>query len=109
MTMGIVNAGQLGVYENLDPVLREHVEDIVFERRPDATERMIDLAGQLRSGERKEEEKLAWRGLDVEKRLEHALVHGLTEFIVEDTEEARQLIQGRLVLTMSTCLNLINT
>ena len=95
MTMGIVNAGQLGVYENLDPVLREHVEDIVFDRRPDATERMIDLAGQLRSGERKEEEKLAWRGLDVEKRLEHALVHGLTEFIVEDTEEARQLIQGR--------------
>ncbi|MDA1188043.1 MAG: methionine synthase, partial [Proteobacteria bacterium] len=95
MTMGIVNAGQLGVYENLDPVLREHVEDIVFDRRPDATERMIDLAGQLRNGERKEEEKLAWRGLDVEKRLEHALVHGLTEFIVEDTEEARQLIQGR--------------
>ncbi|MEK9812420.1 MAG: methionine synthase [Bordetella sp.] len=95
MTMGIVNAGQLGVYEDLDPILREHVEDIIFDRRPDATERMIDLAGQLKSGERKEEEKLAWRGLDVEKRLEHALVHGLTEFIVEDTEEARQLIQSR--------------
>ena len=95
MTMGIVNAGQLGVYEDLDPVLREHVEDIIFDRRPDATERMIELAGQLKSGDRKEEEKLAWRSLDVEKRLEHALVHGLTEFIVEDTEEARQLIQSR--------------
>ncbi|MGA1082921.1 MAG: dihydropteroate synthase, partial [Burkholderiaceae bacterium] len=95
MTMGIVNAGQLGVYEDLDPELREHVEDIVFDRRPDATERMIDFAATLKAGDKKDEEKLAWRALPVEKRLEHALVHGLTEFIVEDTEEARQAIADR--------------
>jgi 5-methyltetrahydrofolate--homocysteine methyltransferase len=95
MTMGIVNAGQLGVYEDLDPALREHVEDIVFDRRPDATERMIDFAATLKAGDKKDEEKLAWRTLPVEKRLEHALVHGLTEFIVEDTEEARQAIAAR--------------
>ena len=95
MTMGIVNAGQLGVYEDLDPELRERVEDIVLNRRPDATERMIDYAGQLKSGGRREEAQLQWRSLDVEKRLEHALVHGLTEFIVEDTEAARAAIAER--------------
>ena len=95
MTMGIVNAGQLGVYENLSPELREHVEDIVLARRPDATERMIQFAEQLKGGTRREEEKLAWRDLPVEKRLEHALVHGLTEFIVEDTEAVRAAIEAR--------------
>jgi len=95
MTMGIVNAGQLGVYEDLNPELREHVEDIVFDRRPDATERMIDFAATLKAGDKKDEEKLAWRTLPVEKRLEHALVHGLTEFIVEDTEAVRQAVADR--------------
>ena len=95
LTMGIVNAGQLGVYENLDPALRERVEDIVLNRRPDATERMIEFAGQLKTDGRREEVQLQWRGLDVQKRLEHALVHGLTEFIVEDTEEARLEIAAR--------------
>ena len=95
LSMGIVNAGQLGVYENLGDELREHVEDIVFDRRPDATERMIDFAGQLKSNGAREEVKLAWRELPVRKRLEHALVHGLTEFIVEDTEEARLEIEAR--------------
>jgi len=92
LTMGIVNAGQLGVYEDLDPILREHVEDIVLDRRPDATERMIALAPSLQGGEARAVEQLAWRQLGVEKRLEHALVHGLTEFIVEDTEAVRLAI-----------------
>ncbi len=95
MTMGIVNAGQLGVYEDLDPELRERVEDIVLNRRPDATERMIDFAGSLKNDGKREETKLQWRGFEVQKRLEHALVHGLTDFIVEDTEEARQEIAAR--------------
>jgi 5-methyltetrahydrofolate--homocysteine methyltransferase len=95
LTMGIVNAGQLGVYEDLDPELRERVEDIVLNRRPDATERMIEFAGSLKNDGKREETKLQWRGLDVQKRLEHALVHGLTEFIVDDTEEARQEIAQR--------------
>ena len=92
LTMGIVNAGQLGVYEELSPALREHVEDIVLDRRPDATERMIAFAPSLQGGEVREVEQLAWRQLTAEKRLEHALIHGLTEFIVEDTEEMRQQI-----------------
>ncbi len=95
MTMGIVNAGQLGVYEDLDPELRERVEDIVLNRRADATERMIEFAATLKNGGKREEEKLQWRGFTVEKRLEHALVHGLTEFIVDDTEEMRQAIAAR--------------
>jgi len=95
LSMGIVNAGQLGVYEDLDPDLRERVEDIVFDRRPDATERMIEFAASLKSGGKRQEEQLAWRSLDVQKRLEHALVHGITEFIVEDTEAARAEIEAR--------------
>jgi len=92
LTMGIVNAGQLGVYEDLSPALREHVEDIVLDRRPDATERMIAFAPTLQGVEARAVEQLAWRQLPVEKRLEHALIHGVTEFIVEDTEEMRQRI-----------------
>jgi 5-methyltetrahydrofolate--homocysteine methyltransferase len=95
MTMGIVNAGQLGVYEDLAPELRERVEDIVLNRRPDATERMIDFAATLKGEGRREEAQLQWRSLTAEKRLEHALVHGLTEFIVEDTEEVRQQVAER--------------
>ncbi len=95
MTMGIVNAGQLGVYEDMDPALREHVEDIVFDRRPDATERMIEFAARLKNDGQREEEKLAWRELPAQKRIEHALVHGLTEFIVEDTEAVRLEVDAR--------------
>ena len=97
MTMGIVNAGMVGVYDDLDPELRERVEDVVLNRRPDATERMIEFAGTLKAGDRKEASTQEWRGTPenpqpVEKRLEHALVHGITEFIIEDTEEARQKV-----------------
>ncbi len=94
MTMGIVNAGMVGVYDDIAPELRERVEDVVLNRRPDATERMIEIAGTLVAGGKKEEATLAWRGtpeapISVNKRLEYALVHGITDFIVEDTEEAR--------------------
>jgi 5-methyltetrahydrofolate--homocysteine methyltransferase len=90
MTMGIVNAGMVGVYDDLDPELRERVEDVVLNRRPDATERMIEFAGTLKAGGAKEEQTLEWRQGPVEQRLSHALVHGITQWITEDTEEARQ-------------------
>src|ERR1051325_2972623 len=97
MTMGIVNAGMVGVYDDLAPELRERVEDVVLNRRPDATERMIEFAGTLTAGDKKEASIQEWRGtpenpLPVGKRIAHALVHGITEYIVEDTEEARQQI-----------------
>jgi 5-methyltetrahydrofolate--homocysteine methyltransferase len=89
MTMGIVNAGMIGVYDDLAPELRECAEDVVLNRRPDATERMIELAATLKADDKKEEQNLAWRDAPVEKRLSHALIHGITQWIVEDTEEAR--------------------
>jgi 5-methyltetrahydrofolate--homocysteine methyltransferase len=89
MTMGIVNAGMIGVYDDLAPELRECAEDVVLNRRPDATERMIELAATLKSDGKKEEQNLVWRDAPVEKRLSHALIHGITQWIVEDTEEAR--------------------
>ena len=90
MTMGIVNAGMMGVYDDIAPELRERVEDVVLNRRPDATERMIDIAGTLKAGDRQDAQNLAWRDGTVQQRLSHALVHGITQWIVEDTEEARQ-------------------
>ncbi len=89
MTMGIVNAGMVGVYDDLAPELRERVEDVVLNRRPDATERMIEFAATLKAGGKKDEQNLDWRNEPVEKRLAHALVHGITQWIVEDTEEMR--------------------
>jgi 5-methyltetrahydrofolate--homocysteine methyltransferase len=93
LSMGIVNAGMMGVYDDLDPELKERVEDVVLNRRMDATERMIEIAGTLK-GSKKEVQTLNWRGTETEpitvnKRLAYALVHGITDFIVEDTEEAR--------------------
>ncbi|MGD2048670.1 MAG: methionine synthase [Chloroflexota bacterium] len=90
MDMGIVNAGQLAVYEELDPELLACVEDVLFNRRPDATERLVTLAETVKGQKIRQERDLGWREAPVEKRLEHALVHGIGEFIVEDTEEARQ-------------------
>jgi 5-methyltetrahydrofolate--homocysteine methyltransferase len=82
----------VGVYDDLDPELRERVEDVVLNRRPDATERMIEFAGTLKAGGARQEQNLEWRNAPVGKRLAHALVHGITQWIVEDTEEARQQI-----------------
>jgi 5-methyltetrahydrofolate--homocysteine methyltransferase len=109
MDMGIVNAGQLAVYENLDAELREACEDVVLNRRKDATERLLALAGRFK-GETREKATadLAWRQWPVDKRLEHALVHGLTDFIEVDTEEARAaaprplaVIEGPLMAGMN--------
>ncbi|AUT53309.1 methionine synthase [Paraburkholderia caribensis] len=92
MDMGIVNAGQLGVYADLDAELRERVEDVVLNRREDGTDRLLEIADKFKTGAAKKEENLEWRNQPVEKRLAHALVHGITNFIVEDTEEARAKI-----------------
>jgi len=91
MDMGIVNAGQIAVYDDLDPVLREACEDVVLNRRADAAERLLALAEQHRGSAReKKEADLSWREWPVEKRLSHALVHGVTDFIADDVEEARK-------------------
>jgi 5-methyltetrahydrofolate--homocysteine methyltransferase len=95
MDMGIVNAGMIGVYDDLDPELRERVEDVVLNRRPDAAERLIEIAENAKGAARDESSKMAWRGtpdtpVTVAQRLAHALVHGITDFIEVDTEEAYQ-------------------
>ena len=96
MDMAIVNAGQLDVYDTIDPELRELCEDVVLNRRPDATDRLVTLAEKFR-GTSPEAEKQAeeWRGWDVVRRIEHALVKGIDLYVVEDTEEARQEIFNR--------------
>jgi 5-methyltetrahydrofolate--homocysteine methyltransferase len=91
MDMGIVNAGQIAVYDDLDPELREACEDVVLDRRSDAAERLLDLAKKFQgAGQEAKEVDLAWRAHPVEKRLAHSLVHGITEFIEADVEEARK-------------------
>jgi 5-methyltetrahydrofolate--homocysteine methyltransferase len=97
MTMGIVNAGQLAIYEDINPELRERVEDVILNRRSDATERLLEIAARFKgeTAERKAED-LAWRSWPVVKRLEHALVKGIDQFVVEDTEEARQQFERPL-------------
>ncbi|HNM41400.1 MAG TPA: dihydropteroate synthase, partial [Giesbergeria sp.] len=90
MDMGIVNAGQLGVYQNIPTELRERVEDVVLNRRPDATERLLEIAERYKGGgAAKKEADLEWRKLPVGERLAHALVQGIADYIDEDTEEAR--------------------
>ncbi len=91
MDMGIVNAGQLDVYDAIDPELREACEDVIWDRREDATERLITLAERFRGTDAAAEKAAEeWRGWDVAKRLEHALVKGIDAYVVDDTEEARQ-------------------
>ena len=90
MDMGIVNAGQLEVYDQIDPELRELVEDVILNRRDDATDRLLEAAERYRGKGKQQEEDNAWRDQPVEKRLEHALVKGIATHVVEDTEEARQ-------------------
>ena len=90
LDMGIVNAGQLAVYEDIEPELLERVEDVLFDRRPDATERLVEHAGTVSGEATRREVDLSWRERGVEERLSFALVHGIVEFIEEDVEEARQ-------------------
>ena len=87
MDMGIVNAGMVGVYDELEPVLRERVEDVVLNRRPDAGERLVEIAESAKGAAKDDTQKNAWRALPVRERLSHALVRGITEHITEDTEE----------------------
>jgi 5-methyltetrahydrofolate--homocysteine methyltransferase len=109
MDMGIVNAGQMAVYDDLDPALREACEDVVLNRRADAAERLLEVAQRFRGqGRETKEADLAWREWPVDKRLSHALVHGITDFITEDTEEARlaaarplDVIEGPLMAGMN--------
>jgi len=89
LDMGIVNAGQLVVYESIPAELLEHVEDVIFNRREDATERLVQLAETVRGEGRKQEHDMTWREATVEKRLAHALIHGVIDFIEADVEEAR--------------------
>ncbi len=108
LDMGIVNAGQLVVYEDIPKELLEHVEDVLFNRRPDATERLVTLAEQVKGEGKKREHDLRWRESSVEDRLKHALVHGMVDFIEADAEEARlkygrplSVIEGPLMAGMS--------
>jgi 5-methyltetrahydrofolate--homocysteine methyltransferase len=90
MDMGIVNAGQLAVYEDIPKDLLEHVEDLIFDRRPDATERMVAFAERVKGTATRREQDVAWRQGSVEERLGHALVHGIVDHIEQDAEEARR-------------------
>ena len=100
MDMGIVNAGMVGVYDDLEPTLRERVEDVVLNRRPDAGERLVEIAENAKGASRDDSKRNEWRGtpqqpVAVGQRLSHALVHGITEFITQDTEEAYREILGK--------------
>jgi 5-methyltetrahydrofolate--homocysteine methyltransferase len=109
MDMGIVNAGQMIVYDDIDPELRQVCEDVILNRDPGASERLLALADKYRGqGKQQKEQDLAWRSWPVEQRLSHALVHGITEFIEADTEEARakaerplHVIEGPLMAGMN--------
>src|SRR5215208_1792655 len=96
LDMGIVNAGQLAVYQDIPADLLEHVEDVIFNRRPDATERLVTLADSYRGEGTRRELDVAWRDAPVEKRIEHALVHGIVDHIEGDAEEARQSYERTL-------------
>lgn len=110
MDMGIVNAGQLGIYDEIEPELREACEDVILNKRPDATDRLLDLAQKFlgQAGKKDTGPDLSWRELPVNERLTHAMVKGINEFIVEDTEEARlnhdkplHVIEGPLMAGMN--------
>ena len=108
LDMGIVNAGQLAVYEEIEPELRERVEDVLLNRRDDATERLVDFAENVKAKDKTRVPDEAWRAEPVEGRLKHALVKGITDYIDTDTEEARQkckrpldVIEGPLMAGMS--------
>ena len=111
MDLGIVNAGQLAIYEDLPENLRNAVEDVVLNRREDATERLLDVAEEFKGkagGQKGKEQDLAWREESVEKRLEYALVNGIDQFVIDDTEEARlaaarplDVIEGPLMVGMN--------
>ena len=116
MDMGIVNAGQLTIYDEIAPELKERVEDVIFNRRNDATERLVEIAEGFRGVKKTQEKDLTWRQNAVEERLSHALVKGITDFVIEDTEEARkqysrpiEVIEGPLMDGMNVVGDLFGT
>ncbi|TWT58037.1 Methionine synthase [Thalassoglobus neptunius] len=119
LDMGIVNAGQLEVYDEIDPKLRDLIEDVLFNRHPEATDRLIEYAEEIKNssrGKQSDASALAWRENTVEERLKYSLLKGITDFIVEDTEEARQkygrplnVIQGPLMDGMNVVGELFGT
>ncbi len=109
MDMGIVNAGQLEIYENIPHELLEIVEDVILNRRTDATDRIIEIAESVKGKEKSEKETLAWRGQSIEKRLEHSLVRGITEFIESDVEEARKKYQSPIEVIEGPLMEGMNT
>ena len=116
MDMGIVNAGQLTIYDEIEPELKERVEDVIFNRRNDATERLVEIAEGFRGVKKTQEKDLTWRQNAVEERLSHALVKGITDFVIEDTEEARkqysrpiEVIEGPLMDGMNVVGDLFGT
>lgn len=116
MDMGIVNAGQLTVYEDIDKELLELVEDVLLNRRQDSTERLVDYADRVKADPRKAEKQDEWRKMPVDERLKHALIKGIVEFIIEDTEEARlntenplDVIEGPLMRGMDVVGELFGT
>ncbi len=105
LDMGIVNAGQLAVYQDIEPELLERVEDVIFNRREDATERLVEYASRVEGEATKRERDLSWREAPVEERLSHALVHGIVDFIEEDTEEARKNFERPLEVIEGPLMN----
>jgi 5-methyltetrahydrofolate--homocysteine methyltransferase len=109
MDFGIVNAGQLAIYAEIPEELRERVEDVILNRRRDGTERLLEIAAKYKgAGARQQEQDLAWRSWPVKKRLEHALVAGIDEFVIEDTEAARQLTSRPLDVIEGTLMDGMN-
>ncbi|WP_272680002.1 methionine synthase [Providencia sp. PROV032] len=110
MDMGIVNAGQLAIYDDLPEELKDAVEDVILNRRDDSTERLLELAEKYRGAGAGEQEiqQAEWRSWEVEKRLEYALVKGITEFIIEDTEEARQRASSPIEVIEGPLMNGMN-
>ena len=116
LDMGIVNAGQLAVYEDVPPDLLERIEDVIWNRRPDATERLVEFASGVAGESKRREVDLSWREAAVGERLAYALVHGIADFIEEDVEEARQVaarpldvIEGPLMDGMKVVGDLFGT
>ncbi|GJM11135.1 MAG: methionine synthase [Lysobacteraceae bacterium] len=109
MDMGIVNAGQLAVYDDIASELRECVEDVILNRNDEATEKLLDIADNYREGEKKEQIEAEWRAFEPKERLRYALVKGINDFIVEDTEEARQALPRALDVIEGPLMDGMNT
>lgn len=109
LDMGIVNAGQLSVYEDIGPQLRERIEDVIFDRHPESTERLIDAASDVNPGHAREEKTALWRESPVEERLGYALVHGITDWVDADTAEAHARLGTALAVIEGPLMNGMNT